>query len=81
MVLGLRQDILESIKHLHQNDNQMLMTAMATEWLKRNYNVERFGKPSWKKLVEAVEAKSGGHNTALAQDIARRHSGIFKHRK
>ena len=37
--------------------------------------VERFGKPTWKILVEAVEDKVGGNNPALAQTIARLHPG------
>ena len=35
--------------------------------------VERFGKPTWKRLVKAVEDKVGGNNPALAQTIARDH--------
>jgi len=31
--------------------------------------VERFGKPTWRRLVEAVQ----DHNLALAQTIAREH--------
>ena len=46
---------------------------MVTEWLKRNYNVRRFGEPTWQKLVEVVGHPAGGANKALARDIARRH--------
>ena len=37
--------------------------------------VERFGKPTWRRLVKAVEDKVGGNNCALAQTIARDHPG------
>ena len=37
--------------------------------------VERFGKPTWKSLVKAVEDKVGGNNPALAQTIAKKHPG------
>ena len=46
---------------------------MATEWLKRNYKVEKFGEPTWQRLVEAVGNQAGGANMALAKKIARRH--------
>ena len=39
----------------------------------RNYNVEQFGEPTWKQLVEAVGHREGGANMALAREIARRH--------
>jgi len=37
--------------------------------------VEKFGKPTWKSLVMAVEDKVGGSNPALAHTIAREHPG------
>ena len=43
--------------------------------------VERFGKPTWRRLVEAVEDKVGGNSRALAQKIARDHSGMQPHTK
>ena len=38
----------------------------------RTSQVER-GKPTWRRLVEAVEDPVGGNNHALAQTIARQH--------
>ena len=37
------------------------------------WQVERSGKPTWRRLVEAVEDRVGGNNHALAQRIAREH--------
>ena len=37
--------------------------------------VKKFGKPTWKRLVEAVEDDVGGNNCALARTIARDHPG------
>ena len=74
MALGLKQDILESIRHTEHSD-QMQMTKMLTEWLRRNYDTQRFGMPTWKKLVEAIKARTGGGNTALTQRIAEKHLG------
>ena len=39
--------------------------------------VEKFGKPTWRRLVEAVEDHVGGNNCALAQRIARDHPGVL----
>ena len=35
-----------------------------------------FGKPTWKRLVEAVEDRAGGNNHALAQKIAAEYLGM-----
>ena len=39
----------------------------------RKYNVERFGEPTWQRLVEAVGDPTGGVNPGLAREIAGRH--------
>ena len=49
------------------------LTSMVTEWLKRNYNVKKFGEPTWQKLVEVVGHPAAGANKALARDIAKKH--------
>ena len=35
------------------------------------FKVERFGKPTWRRLVEAVKDEVGGNNPALAEMITR----------
>ena len=52
------------------------MSRLLTEWLKKNYNVEKFGPPTWKMLVEAVAAPNGGNNRSLAEKIATLHPGM-----
>ena len=37
--------------------------------------VKNSGKPTWRRLVEAVEDPAGGNNRALAQKITRDHPG------
>ena len=39
----------------------------------RNYDVHKFGEPTWQQLVEAVGHPAGGANMAHARKIARRH--------
>ena len=53
------------------------MAKVITDWLKRNYNVKRFGPPTWKALVEAVQATTGGYK-ALAEKIAKLHPATGK---
>ena len=42
-------------------------------WLHQKYNVGRFGLPTWRMLVEAVDKKTGGNNHELAKQIALSH--------
>ena len=49
------------------------LSDVIANWLKRNYNVDRFGPPTWRKLVEIVADPAGGNNKALADEIARKH--------
>ena len=39
--------------------------------------VERFGRPTWRRLVEVVKDHVGGNNVTLAQTIARERSGVL----
>ena len=72
IALRLKPNILDGI-NTHNNDPTTCLTLMITEWLKMNYNVKKFGEPTWQWLVEAVRDPAGGANMSLARDIARRH--------
>ena len=41
----------------------------------KNYNVERFGEPTWQAVVKVVGCPAAGDNCALALTIATQHSG------
>ena len=73
IVLQLKPDFLQSIETQYSSDPCACLTWMLMEWLMRKYNVEQFGEPTWKHLVEAVGHREGGANMALAREIARRH--------
>ena len=49
------------------------MERIISHWLKQNCDEKKFGKPSWRSLVEAVGHSLGGHNTALAKQMAKNH--------
>ena len=71
--LGLNLDVIDNIDTSYSGDPHACLSLMVTEWLKRNYNVEKFGEPTWKRLVEVVGHPAGGANVALARKIDRRH--------
>ena len=71
LTLRLDPGQLEAVERDHRLSEDCL-TEVLTLWLKRNYNTERFGEPSWEMLARAVGHRSGGNNPALAQEITRR---------
>ena len=73
ITLRLPTAILNRIDAENGGSPSDCLTSMATEWLKRNYKVEKFGEPTWQRLVEAVGDPAGGGDMALARKIARRH--------
>ena len=71
--LRLKASTLNAIESSSSGDHSACLASVVEEWLKRNYNVMRFGEPTWQRLVEAVAHPAGGANPGLARDIARRH--------
>ena len=74
---GLRIDSgrLETIEDSYPTKPKECLSEMLTCWLKRNYNVERFGEPSWQAVVKVVAHPAAGDNCALALSIAGKHPG------
>ena len=70
IALRLNHNTLEGIQATNSSDP---LTSVVTEWLKRNYNVKKFGEPTWQWLVQTVGDPAGGANRSLARDIAKRH--------
>ena len=70
--LHLKQDELDAIKRESADCTEALIKII-TSWLRKNYDLERFGEPTWKALVEAMASPIGGNNNALAMEIARKH--------
>lgn len=72
--MRLRSDKLETIhKRYPDHDTEQALNDVLLLWLNKQYNVERFGPPTWRMLVEAVNKKSGGNNYELAKQIASNH--------
>lgn len=71
-MLGLPYDFLKML--LLSDDSAVnCVHDMISSWLKRDYDTDTFGVPSWKKLVEVVGAKVGGDNVSAASAIASEH--------
>ena len=73
--LRLRNDDLEAIrkKYPDESDHERALNDVLLLWLKKKYNVESFGPPTWRMLVEAINKKTGGNNYELAKQIAQNH--------
>ena len=74
---GLRIDSghLETIQESNDKKPKECLSDMLTCWLKGNYNVKRFGEPTWRTVVKVVADPAGGDNHALALSIAEQHQG------
>ena len=77
LALGLTPNSLDRLKALAigENDFIKLLTSMIVEWLRMRYNTVRFGKPTWRRIVEAVREDTGGRNPALADELAKNYGG------
>ena len=72
--LALRLDPNQMKRIKKENvDLEDCLTEVLTLWLQRNYNTQQFGEPSWEMLAGAVGHRSGGNNSAFAEEISRRH--------
>ncbi len=56
--LRLRISSMDNIETNNRNARRCLQLAL-TDWLKLNYNDEKNGRPSWKKLARAMRPLDG----------------------
>ena len=71
--LKVKPSSLETIETECLLDYNKALKRIVTQWLKRGYDTERYGPPTWKSLLEAVKSPKGGDNIALAEKIAKDH--------
>ena len=74
--LGLRLHI-EILKVIEMDCSSPMecMDKVLKSWLRRRYNVRRFGEPTWRTLVQVVAHPAAGNNPKLALEIAGKHLG------
>lgn len=70
--LGLPIGELDSIRSSSQ-DHELQLNDVLCVWLCQKYNVERFGTPTWRRLVEVVDDPAGANDHRLAKTIALHH--------
>ena len=68
--LRLKNHTIENIQQKYSDGLSSLSEALK-EWLKLNYNHQKYGRPSWRRLAEAVRSLDYG----LFEEIARKHGG------
>lgn len=81
--LGIHPGSVEAVRRSYRDFGDALYQVLLL-WLRRNDIVEKSSLPSWRALVQAVASPTGGHNHALAVDIAEHHPGkgyLFVHFK
>jgi hypothetical protein len=64
---------MEAIQKAFRQDIPQAFIEVLNIFLKHRYNVQKYGPPTWRKLVEAVDNPAGGNNHALAKKIAENH--------
>ena len=64
--LHLTSDKLDVIRKDNPNDCVTAFSQVIDEWLRMNYNVPRFGRPSWQLLVKCVDAIDQDRAEAIA---------------
>ena len=68
----------ETIRKETQGDDcTRCLRMVLRKWLQKSYNFGKYGCPTWKMLVEAVGDSAGGNNYALAETIAKKHTGMY----
>ena len=51
---GIRLSIIDRIRSDFSNDSLRCWSEVLKEWIKMNYDTQKFGKPSWKTLLKAL---------------------------
>ena len=68
----------ETIAETYCNDLKRCLRHVLVKWLRKNYNFQKYGHPSWRYLVKAVGDPSGGNDCALAETIGKNHTSKLK---
>ena len=71
--LGLPAGELNAVRRQCPGDVEQALNDILLLWLQQKYNVIKYGVPSWRMLVKAVDKESGGNNHAVAKRIASNH--------
>ena len=70
--LGLKLSIIDRIKSDFPSDSLGCWSEALKEWIKMNYDIQRYSKPSWKTLLKAI-AKV---DNSRCRRLATKHQGM-----
>ena len=76
--LGLRPAVVDTISATYCGNPKQCLREVIIRWLRKTYDVDRHGPPTWRTLVKAVIDPAGGDNPALAERISKKHQ-VIKH--
>ena len=68
----------ESIAETYRGNPRRCLREVLLKWLRRSYEIKKYGQPSWQYLVRAVGDPSGGNDRALAETIGNKHASRLK---
>ena len=71
--LRLKASAEDTIASQYFHNHGDCLKAVLRKWLRKEYDTEKHGLPTWRKLVEAVAKPAGGNNPDLAKEIAEKH--------
>ena len=71
--LGLPPQEMNAVQKAFRQDIPQAFIEVLQIFLRHRYKVEKYGPPTWRKVVEAVDNPAGGNNHALAKKIAEDH--------
>ncbi len=54
--LGLSHSTMEIIRLNYPNNATLCLQEVLAAWLRLDYDYQRLGRPSWRKIAEAVES-------------------------
>ena len=60
-------------KYHNASDSELALQDVLLLWLNQKYDAEKYGRPTWRMLVTAVDKETGGNNHELAKKIADQH--------
>ena len=72
--LRLKPGELQAIRKSCGQDVDQAFTDVLLAWLRQRYNIAKYGPPTWRMLVRAVDSPAGGNNPALALTIVGNHA-------
>ena len=73
VALRLSTECLDDIESKHGQNAHQPLRKVVDAWLKQRYDVQTFGLPTWRMLVEAIDNPAGGNDQQLAEKIALDH--------